>query len=165
MAFLPAVSPGAADTVLRPVRVCEVLESPAKFDGETVALIGRYSFTEDGRFIGEESCGKELKTGEIAWPATLRLAESSVSAPRPEGPLQIDAAVLDRKLAAIRERTTLRRYAFGSPDYDRWAVVYGRFQASKEFVGTTAQVSKPETKFPGTLLYRGDGVILFLHNR
>ena len=154
VALLPAASSPAADAAMQPVRVCEVLETPDAYDGKALALLGRFSFREDGRFIGEESCGKELKTGS----AILRLSEDSKSAPRPDGALQIDAAALDRKLAAVRERTALRKYPFGSPQYDRWAVVYGRFEAGKQNEGA----ARPA---PHTLLYRGDGVILFIHDR
>ena len=148
MALLPAATSGAADAVMQPVRVCEVLETPDSYDGKALALLGRFSFRQDGRFLGEETCGKELKAGS----ATLRLSEDSKLAPRPDGALQIDAAALDRKLAAVRERTTLRKTAFGSPEYDRWAVVYGRFEASKK-------------SDAARLLYRGDGVILFILDR
>ena len=120
VALLPAASSPAADAAMQPVRVCEVLETPDAYDGKALALLGRFSFREDGRFIGEESCGKELKTGS----AILRLSEDSKPAPRPDGALQIDAAALDRKLAAVRERTALRntRSAPRSTTAGRWCM-------------------------------------------
>lgn len=166
VALLPAATSRAADAVVLPVRVCEALETPDAYDGQAVALLGRFSFREDGRLLGEQTCGKDLKTGDTVWAPAVRLSEDSKSAPRPDGALQIDAAALDRKLAEVRERTALRRYAFGSPEYDRWAVVYGRFEANKEFANASSQQLKPDRPLlPGTLLYRGDGVILFIHDR
>lgn len=166
LAVFPAATSRAADAVMEPVRVCEALLGPGAYDGRAVALLGRFSFRESGRFLSEETCGKELKTGGVVWPPAVRLAEDSKSAPRPDGGLQIDAAAMDRKLAAVRERTALRRYAFGSPEYDRWAIVYGRLEVNREFANPSGGAPEPgRPLLPGTLLYRGDGVVLFIHDR
>ena len=44
-----------------------------------------------------------------------------------------------------------RKFKFGTPEYDRWAVVYGRVVAHKG-----------DKKAAADLVFRGDGVILFL---
>ena len=51
----------------------------------------------------------------------------------------------------MQEHTKLHTFRFGTSDYDRWAVVYGRVESDK-------------AKTPAVrLVYRGDGVVLFLH--
>jgi hypothetical protein len=63
----------------------------------------------------------------------------------------LDAVSVSRKLKVVQEQTSLRTFRFGTPDYDRWAVVYGRIEVDKNKPGEAH------------LVYRGDGVILFLH--
>jgi hypothetical protein len=79
------------------------------------------------------------------------LTDDSKSGPRPPEVFAVDGAALSRKLKAVQERTSLRTFRFGTPDYDRWAVVYGRIEADTGKAGSAR------------LVYRGDGVILFLH--
>ncbi len=172
VALAAATAALAADPPLKPVRVCEALEDPTSYTGKPVALVGRFSFRETGRFLSEETCGRELKNGGVTWPATLRLAEDPKSAPKPPGVLEIDAAALDEKLKLIRRHTRLRNYPFGTPDYDRWAIVYGRFELSKDFINPPASGNgngngkkSGAEPLPAELYYRGSGVILFVDDR
>ena len=55
----------------------------------------------------------------------------------------------------IARRTALAKFRFGTPGYDRWAVVYGRIQARK---GDDAR------KAPANLVIRGASVIVFLNS-
>ena len=57
------------------------------------------------------------------------------------------------KLTEITRRTALGKFRFGTPGYDRWAVIYGRVEARK---GEDAK------KAPANLVIRGASVILFL---
>jgi hypothetical protein len=61
--------------------------------------------------------------------------------------VSIDEAALEGKLRAMKRRTSLGKFKFGSADYDRWAVVFGRLETGNE--------EKPQ------LIYRGDGAIFF----
>jgi hypothetical protein len=81
------------------------------------------------------------------------LTEDEFTAPKPAGNLAFDAAVLNKKFAALARRTSLGKFRFGQPEYDRWAVVYGRVVSRK---GDAAK------KAPADLVFRGDGVIVFL---
>lgn len=60
---------------------------------------------------------------------------------------------MNRKFDDLRKRTSLGKFRFGSSDYDRWAVVYGRVESRK---GESAK------KAAADLVFRGDGVVLFL---
>ena len=141
-AFAAASDPPAA---LVPVTVCEVLADLPAHEGKNFAVLGRYSFRKDGRWIGQEGCG--------AAAGLLWLDEDTAAAPRPPGNLDIDATVLNKKFADMVKNTSLGKFRFGSPEYDRWAVVYGRVTARK---GDDAK------KAPAELLFRGSGVVMFL---
>ena len=56
--------------------------------------------------------------------------------------------MLNKKFAELTHRTSLGKFRFGTPEYDRWAVVYGRVVARK---GDAAK------KAPADLVFRGDG--------
>jgi hypothetical protein len=137
-----------ADPPLEPVSVCEVVRDLPAMEGRSIAIVGRYSFRDSGIVLAEQSCEPPA-----AAPAQLRLREDTRDGPKPSGNLEIDGATLRRKLAELRKRTTLAKFRFGSTDYDRWAVVYGRVETSKS-AGTNSA--------PAILVFRGDGVVIFL---
>jgi hypothetical protein len=148
LALFMAALAAAADPPVPPVTVCEILADLPGHEGKDLAVVGRYSFRRDGRWIGEQSCEPA-----IAVPAVLWLTEDEFTAPKPSGNLEFDVAVLNRKFAALTRRTSLGKFRFGSPEYDRWAVIYGRVVARK---GDAAK------KAPADLVFRGNGVIVFL---
>jgi hypothetical protein len=131
-----------------PVTVCEVVADPAAYEGKDLAILGRYSFRKDGRWVGEQSCAAASSTPPMLW-----LTEDANGGPKPPGDFELDAAALNRKFADIVKRTTLGKFRFGTPDYDRWAVVYGRVVLRK---GNDA------AKAPADLVFRGSGVVIFL---
>jgi hypothetical protein len=131
-------------TAIVPMTVCEVLTDLAAHEGKSVAVLGRYSFRRDGRWMGEESCGAS---------AGMLWLNEDASAPRPPGNFDIDTPVLNKKFAEMTKHTSLGKFRFGQPDYDRWAVVYGKIALRK---GDDAK------KAPAELLFRGSGVVMFL---
>jgi len=138
----------AADPPITPLTVCEVLSDLPAHDGKDMAVLGRYSFRANGRWIGEQSCESSPSTAPLLW-----LAEDGREGPKPPEDFELDARALDRKFAGLTRRTSLGKFRFGSPDYDRWAVIYGRVVARK---GEAAR------KAPADLVFRGDGVVVFL---
>jgi hypothetical protein len=139
----------AADPPLAPVTVCEVLADLAAHEGRDYAVLGRYSFRRDGRWIGEQTCG----SAAAAPPPVLWLSEDASAAPRPPGSFELDAAALNKKFAEMVKHTALGKFRFGNPEYDRWAVVYGRVVSRKGEEGKKA---------PADLVFRGSGVVIFL---
>ena len=131
-----------------PVTVCEILGDLAAHDGKEVAVLGRYSFRKDGRWIAEQACGPSATAPPILW-----LTEDSASAPRPPGNFELDAATLNQKLVSIVKHTALGKFRFGTADYDRWAVIYGRVAVRK---------GEDSKKAAADLIFRGSGVIIFL---
>jgi hypothetical protein len=138
----------AANPPIPPVTVCEVLADLPAHEGKDIAVLGRYSFRRDGRWLGEESCDPGGSAPSILW-----LTEDSIDGPKPPAELEFDVAVLNKKFAGLTRRTSLGKFRFGTPEYDRWAVIYGRVVSRK---GDAAK------KAPADLVFRGDGVIVFL---
>jgi hypothetical protein len=138
--------------------VCEVLGDLPMYDGKIVAALGRYSFREKGRWLSEESCGDGAGVApgqpSSATSPTLWLVEDTKDGPRPPDDFEMDGIALARKLSEIRKRTALGKFRFGTQDYDRWAVVYGRVEIRKGDAAKTA---------PADLAFRGDGVVVFLN--
>jgi hypothetical protein len=143
-----ATSVVAADPPIVPVTVCEITADLAAHEGKEVAVLGRYSYRRDGRWIGEDACEPAAKLPPVLW-----LTEDSTSAPKPPGDFELDVAALNKKFAALVKHSSLGKFHFGNPEYDRWAVVYGRVVARK---GGAAH------KAPADLLFRGNGVVIFL---
>ena len=148
LALLATALAVAADPPIPTVTVCEVLADLPAHEGKDVAVLGRFSFRRDGRWIGEQSCGPNSPAPPLLW-----LAEDLEAGPKPPANFEFDSALLNKKFAALTKRTSLGKFRFGQPEYDRWAVVYGRVVARK---GADAQ------KAPADLVFRGDGVIVFL---
>ena len=56
------------------------------------------------------------------------MVEDPKDAPKPPEHLNLDSAALKSKFAIVQRRSTLVNFRFGTSDYDRWAVVYGRVE-------------------------------------
>jgi hypothetical protein len=145
LAALPAV---CADSAIVPFTVCEIVRDLGMYQEKSVAVLGRYSFRQQGRWLAEQSCEDQQSSDPKLW-----LVEDSKDGPRPPTDFELDASALDRKWAEVRKRTSLGKFRFGTPDYDRWAVVYGRVEARRGDASKTA---------PADLVFRGDGVVVFL---
>ena len=139
-----------ADAPLVPLTVCEVMHDLASQEGKALAVLGRYSFRESGISLDEQACDPPV-TG----PAQFRLVEDAKDGPKPTGSFELDGVAALGKLAGVRKRTSLGKFRFGTPDYDRWAVVYGRVAARR---GDDAKQA------PADLVFRGDGVVVFLRS-
>jgi hypothetical protein len=138
----------AADPALVPLTACEVLRDLPAQGGKDIAVLGRYSFRTSGRWIGEESCSPAIEGAPSLW-----LVEDLKDGPRPPGNFEIDAAELRRKFARMRQHTQLGKFRFGTPDYDRWAVIYGRVEKRSGEDGK---------RYPAGLVFRGSGVVVFI---
>lgn len=137
-----------ADAPLVPLTVCEAMRDLASREGKVLAVLGRYSFRESGISLGEQACDPPV-TG----PPQFRLVEDAKDGPKPPGSFELDGVAALSKLAAMRKRTSLGKFRFGTSDYDRWAVVYGRVAARR---GDDAKQA------PADLVFRGDAVVVFL---
>jgi len=145
LAALPAV---CADSAIVPLTVCEIVRDLGTFQAKPVAVLGRYSFRQNGRWLAEQSCEDQPGSDPKLW-----LVEDTKDGPRPPNDFELDAMAVERKWAEVRKRTSLAKFRFGTPDYDRWAVVYGRVESRR------GDASKPA---PTDLVFRGDGVVVFL---
>jgi len=167
MALLSAGVLLAGDPALQPVTVCEVLQDLAAYDGKVVAIVGRFSFRHNGRWLGEQTCDRKLVIAEQEWPNALWVAYDPASAPKPPAVLAVDAALLSQKLSAVKRATPLTKFRFGSTDYDSWAVIYGRVETRKDLVEVTAGGTRKNgfgygESSPARLVCHGDAVVVFL---
>lgn len=144
---LSAAAAWCADATLVPQTVCEIARNLPANEGKTIAVLGRYSFRTNGRWVAEDACVK----GEPG--AELWMIEDFKDAPKPPDQLILDSASLKKKFADIQTRSKLGIFRFGTSDYDRWAVVYGRVEAAK---GTEGR------KSDGVLVFRGSSVIVVI---
>jgi hypothetical protein len=110
--------------------VCDVFRDLPAAGGKTVVAIGKLSFRQSGRTLSEGRC--VVSPGEKVYSAVLEVAFDSKTAPRPDGPLSIPSANVYKKLGQVKRTTDLGRVRFGSPDYDRWAFIYGRVENAAE---------------------------------
>jgi len=152
---------------VEPVRVCEVLQDMAAYNSKVVAVVGRYSFRQTGRFLSEESCEHKLATGAFTWPNVLRISFDEKTGPKPPEHMEVDTRTVYQKLRLIEQHTALAKIRFGNPDYDRWAVVYGRIEPSKEFTASVPPASDKRDSgslepAPGQLICRSDVVVMFI---
>ena len=159
LALLAAAWAVAADPPITPVTVCEIVADLPAHEGKEVAVLGRYSFRRDGRWIGEDNCDPARSVAPMLW-----LTEDSAAAPKPPGNFALDSASLTRKFVDLLRHTTLGKFRFGTPEYDRWAVVYGRIAVRKDDARKDDGVRKDDAarKAPADLLFRGNGVVIFL---
>jgi len=142
-----AIPSTAADRGIVPISVCELMRALASRDGQTVAVVGRYSFRSTGQWVAQQGC----QTPDVQ--PVLQLLEDPREAPKAPEVFQFDAAVLDKKLAEVQEHTPLGKFRFGVTDYDRWAVIYGKVEVRK---GEDAK------KFAANLIVRSSAMIIWL---
>ena len=140
--------------MVHPSTVCEVLSDFPAYAGKPVAIVGRFSLRQQGRSIAEDDCAYLPPKSKPAGPSTIKLQFDRQSAPRLQTGFEVDSVSLRDKAALIREHTKLRAFSFGTPDYDRWAVVYG----TVELKFPPSPTAKPEP----VLVYAGDGYVIFL---
>ena len=158
----------AADPALKPVTVCEVLQDLPAFNGKAVAVVGRLSFRQTGRWLGEQKCPHALVIGGHEWPNALWITYDP-AAPTPPDVLAVDAPMLAQKLRAVQLDTSLGEIRFGSPDYDRWAVVYGRVETRKDLVSPAADGAHKNgygygASSPARLVCHGEALVVFLND-
>ena len=158
-----------AEPALQPVTVCEVLQGLSAYDGKVVAVVGRFSSRQTGRWLGEQKCDRKLVAGGQEWPNAFWVTYDPAAAPEPPTVLAVDATLLAQKLRAVKLGTSLTKLPFGSPDYDNWAVVYGRVETRKDLVTVTGSGTRKNgfgygESSPARLICHGDAVVIFLND-
>ena len=156
-----------AEPALQPVTVCEVLQDLAAYDGKVVAVVGRFSYRQAGRWLGEQKCAHKFVTGGQEWPNAFWVTYDPAMAPKPPDVLAVNAVVLAQKLREVKLATAFAKLPFGSADYDAWAVVYGRIEARKDLVVATANGTRKNgfgygESSPARLICHGDAEVVFL---
>ena len=166
----------AAAAPIVPLTVCEVLRDLPAETGKTVAVLGRYSYRETGgSWVSEDSCGAPSGQSQSTIPPGQ--PQNGPASPQPQNGLaelwmvvdrngprlpddyELDAPALHRKLAEMQRHTSLAKFRFGTPDYDRWAVIWGRIEPRK--ADEPRKTDEPR-KAAANLSYRGEGTIYYI---
>jgi hypothetical protein len=168
-AFWPVLSLKAGEPPLVPVTVCEVMKDLAAYDGKVVAVVGRFSFRQYGRWLGEQNCGAKLMLAGQEWPNAFWVTYDPEKAPEPPAVLAVDSVLLAQKLRDVKAGASLGKFRFGSGDYDNWAVVYGRVETRKDLTATVAGELRKNgygngQSSPAQLVCHGDAVVIFLND-
>ena len=158
--FLHLLAGGAQEqsAFLKPVTVCEVIQNLKEYDEKAVAVVGRFSYRSDGRWISQDGCAPTSGADQVPQTALIWLSLEAQSAPRLAGGYQLDGTTTSEKLQLMKKRTTLKQFRFGTPDYDRWAVVYGQIK----LLDKSASAARKDA--PAQLIYAGDGYVMFLRD-
>jgi hypothetical protein len=151
----------AAEPPLPVVRVCEILRDVPSYDGKVVAVVGRFSFREEGRFLTEKTCDSTKNEGQPG-RATILVLYDSKSAPKPPHDLYFDRSLVDKQLELIRRQTSLASFRFGSQDYDRWAVVYGRVEMNKDSAPRSKSSAGEFEPAPARIICSSRTMVVFL---
>src|SRR5260370_37358092 len=99
--FVLGVAIFSADPPIVPLGICEVLRDLAEQEGKNVAVLGRYSFRQTGRWVGEQVCGPPVDAPPLLW-----LMESATG-PTPPGNYELDGAALRKKWSEMQRHTSL----------------------------------------------------------
>jgi hypothetical protein len=158
-----------AEPALQPVTVCEVLQDLAAYDGKVAAVVGRFSYRQAGRWLGEQKCDHKFVTGDQEWPNAFWVTYDPQDAPKPPAVLAVNSLQLAQKLHAVKLGTSLTNLRFGSGDYDSWALVYGRIETRKDLVTATTNGTRKNgfgygESSPARLVCHGDAVVVFLND-
>ena len=153
----------SADDVFPVLTVCEALSDLSRYHGQTVIVVGRLSYTEEGSWLDEE-CGLKVKNGGRAFPPAISttFAKSELGPP-PAKPqeLVIDKIVLQRKLQIVKRTTRLK--VLRKDHYsDQWAVVFGRLETQLPRVlgpGITTNGFGHQSGAPAQLVWPENGWI------
>ncbi len=146
---------------MAPVTVCQVLTAPGRYVGKPVLVLGRFSFRASGRFLSQSKCPAPVKGGT----GVLRIVIDKQDGPAPPDAMSIDARAVDAERAAMEKSTALASFPFGSTDYDRWAIVYARFEPEpKDEKRAPAQVGDEFPDVQARLLCRGEALVIFLRD-
>ena len=169
LALLVSPLVAGGEPPLRPVTVCEVLQDLAAYDGKVIAVVGRFSYRQAGRWLGEQKCGRKFIAGDQEWPNSFWVVYDPVSAATPPAVLSVDAALLAQKLHAVKLTTSLSKLRFGSEDYDNWALVYGRVETRKDLVTVTPGGTRKNgfgvgESSPARLVCHGEAEVVFLND-
>lgn len=138
----------AADRGIVPISVCEAVRDLPAHEGQTVAVVGRYCYRTSAHWLDQQGCQPATTV-----PAAMWVVENLETAPKAPEVFEFDAVELDKRLLEVQQHTPLGRFRFGSTDYDRWAVVYGRVESHK---------GEDPAKFGASLVIRGNRMIIFL---
>src|SRR5437899_12325420 len=103
------------------VTVCEVLANRESYNGKVVALIGRWSATDEGFWLVDD-CDRQVKTDDYVWANIISLKYDPSSESILSNGAKPDRIAAEKKIAQLKTRSK------PSKNKVDWAVVYGRIE-------------------------------------
>jgi len=126
---LLAGSVTAAPDEVPVLTVCEALNDLQRFEGKSVIIVGRFSSTDEGSWLGED-CGLKVVNGgrEFQPSISISYAVSDFSPPpKKSSGFKWDERLLQQKLEQVKRTTSLRVYK--EINYsDQWLAIFGRLE-------------------------------------
>ena len=121
------------------VTVCDVINNRAFYDGKVVAVIGRWSPTDEGFWLADD-CSTQIKTGDYVWNNIVSLEYDPSSPTALTNGFKLNKAAVKKKIAEMKSRLKATKEKTG------WAVVYGRVETQEEL--QTAYALDGKSIFP-----------------
>ncbi len=147
---------------MAPVTVCQILSAPEQYAGKPVLVLGRFSFRSSGRFLSQSKCPGPVVRGGTG---VLRIVMDRQDGPAPPDSMSIDSHTVEQERAAMEKFTVLASFPFGSSDYDRWSLVYARFETPpKDEKPAPAHAGDEFSEVHARLLCRGESLVIFLRD-
>jgi hypothetical protein len=120
----------AADDV--PVlTVCEVMDQLPQLDGKLVIVVGRFAYTDEGTWLGQD-CGHKVTVGGREFEpliSTTYIQSEYDPAPKLPNNFKWDVRALEKKLEQVKLTTKLRVYK--ELNYsDRWLAIFGGLETA-----------------------------------
>jgi hypothetical protein len=112
--------------------VCEVLGQRHQYHGKVVVIVGVKASTNEGQWLIDNSCSKQVITQGFSWGSDISLKWAPTVAPDPSELAVIDETEFGRKLELVKSQNKLRQFRYGNLDFsDRWVAAYGRFESRR----------------------------------
>lgn len=105
--------------------VCEILGNRSFYNGKEVAIVGRWSATDEGFWL-KEKCDNQTKTGDYIWQNMVALTYEPSSPSAFTIDRKADKSVFQKRIKELKERLKT------SNDNTTWAIVYGRIETAEE---------------------------------
>lgn len=94
--------------------VCEVLSDLDRYEGKSIIVVGRFSWTDEGSWLSED-CKLEIVRGG------REFSDPQIS-------IAWDRRLLEQKVAQLKRTTKLRKYR-PSKYNEKWVAVFGRLES------------------------------------
>ena len=109
--------------------VCEALGELSRHNGQSVVVVGRFGYTDEGSWLSED-CERKIVTDGYTWASSIStayLASKEETPPDLPKGFTWETKILRAKLTSVQKTTKLTTYK--KLNYsDKWVAIFGRFE-------------------------------------